>query len=64
MSQAEVQSREIREIVEDVLEPKPPYMKAVMSKFAGVSVAVLVAWDDTNKCYRRVPCDENGKLGG
>ena len=58
-----LQSREIREIVEDVLEPKPSYMTTVLSKFAGVNVAVLVAWDDDAKCYRRVPCDSNGKVG-
>ena len=58
-----MQDPSLRRILEDLTDHKGQSdAKMLLSQYMTPSVAVLVAWDDTSKCYRRVVCDSNGKL--
>ena len=58
----EVNDPELAKAIYSVCGHDRAHKKMLISQLAQGGVAILMAWDDTNKCYRKVNCDSSGKL--
>ena len=36
--------------------------KLLLSHYVQPAISILVAWDSSNNCYRRILCDSSGKV--